>query len=883
MRSDNQDVFFSGNIRTDVVTEYTFDGLKHTPNPGQGNMQSSNVTFAKNSTFIATSEQDGNLQVLSSGTVRLGEGADVLLDTSDDSPYDFTPIDYNNEQAPSLHVQQGSVVLEKNAKLTINSGPTRKKTAIFLEQSGSKIELKEGSELSVNLVGNDTNGVFPGINGTRPIQLSNNTSLTVGTDAIFSISSTGTKGGQSPIMSVGLNAKFMVSRKGSFIVETDGTGNKAILDMGSNADFRFTDAQSVDIKFLNSNVHTNSRLINMTDPGNFIVDVQKVNTWTKGANIVDEDVPNFKSYAPMFGMRIPYNGPNVQRTSSKFTAASTTKNTVDEFKANFNTYTGNSSAGYQRLQYEFIPDVDLTIDTVATDVSTDQSSTTVSGTATPGSYLRLSTTPIAGSGRPTEIDPKNNGIKSPVELTSSDNPVFGKMLDNFTLIVPASGKYTYTLPSGNFNAGTEIEVYGFKDGKEKSVYQTVLDETPPIGESNEYLEVEGGPVPLPSVFVKNPTDTHPLPQNFTYEYKTDINDVAAMMSVVGTHEVEVYVIDNAGKKGVVKSNLIIFESDKRNVLEASDISITQNELKQITNLEEYILTESKAEAYKIVNNRKEDFTNKIKVTDYGGLSTSTKKGVFDVTLEVPNEPLSKKIKFTVIPSEVEMTLKQVYKGTDDVIYSDLKNKTPITNYKENVTIGDSISELVDQLITDKKLVVNHDGFVDIDKSKFIIKVDGKKRELTEIPDDPFDLIFEYEGQMFFESVPDLKFGQINTTKDQSVHKLPDKEKADVEIVNTLQHKNWELKVSLPKGIKKGGKPTGEEYLGELIYYGADNSKTPIGIGGTKLLTQDNPNELFSELDMKGKDNVGMRLTQKIGNSAGNYQGDLLWSLDDVPE
>lgn len=867
MRSDYQDVFFSGDVRTEVVKEYTFAGIKNTPLANQGNLQSSNVTFAKNSTFVATSEYDGQLQVLNSGKVTLGENAYVLLDTADGGG--FTPSDpILTEQPPSLHVEDGNVILEKNAILSIKSGPTRKEAAIYLEGKNSSIVLGDGSQLNVDVVGNTTSGSGIAKRGTIPIQLNDDTSLTVGENALFKVSSTETGKGTSPTMKVGSRAKFEVKRKGSFVMETDGTGKKTILDMGAKSEFRFTDAQSVDIKFLNQNVHKDSSLIDMSDPGNFYVDVQKVHTWTKGDSIESFVSSNYKSYSPMFGMVIPYKGAKVNNNS--IIAASTSGTTVNEFKANFNTATG-TTGGFQRILYEFIDDVDLTIDSIATDDINKDGSRTVTGTATPGSYVRLSTKPVSGSSRPSEINPANNAIKSPVTMTTFDQQ-FDKMTPNFTLLVPSSGQYSYTLPSGTFNAGTEIEAYAFKEGKTTEVKQVVLDETPPTGESNVFIEVEGSQVPVASVFVKNPKDSNPLTQNFTYQYVTDISH---LMSQIGTHDVQVYIIDNAGNRGVVNSQLIIHEATKENVIEASDFKVTQEDLSKVTNLEKFIIDESKAEAYKIVNHRKEDFTNQIKVTEYNGLSTSTKKGKFLVTLSVPNQNMTTQIEVEVIPSEVEMTVRQVYKGTNDLIYEDLVDKVLVKTVGSTVTIGEPISNAIDKLETAGKLSLEKTGY--LQEGKFIVKVNDVVIETSDIPDEDFEVIFEYIGQMYFDEVPNLEFGQIEISNKKDLYPLDSTKKSEVKIVNTIQDKNWQLKLMLPDGIKNSADET---YLGDLIYYDDIGTPTIINQTAAEIVTQDS-DDLLSILDMKGKNNSGMKLSQKIGNVKTKYSGQLVWSVEDV--
>ncbi len=78
----------------------------------------------------------------------------------------------------------------------------------------------------------------------------------------------------SPLVAIVL---FEIGRKSVFNIKLeDGTGSRNLIDIGARGAFRFADAYSID---LDARANTNAHLINMSNPGHFLADVQKVSTW----------------------------------------------------------------------------------------------------------------------------------------------------------------------------------------------------------------------------------------------------------------------------------------------------------------------------------------------------------------------------------------------------------------------------------------------------------------------------------------------------------------------------------------------------------------------------------------------------------------------------
>ncbi|MFD2385813.1 hypothetical protein [Enterococcus rivorum] len=107
-----------------------------------------------------------------------------------------------------------------------------------------------------------------------------------------------------------------------------------------------------------------------------------------------------------------------------------------------------------------------------------------------------------------------------------------------------------------------------------------------------------------------------------------------MLDIVGEHEVKVDLFDNAKNKTTITSKLIVHETT--NSIDGKDIEIGTDVLSNMTEkkLKEYIFEQSSPTAQKIVDGVYTELTNKIQLTDLGGLTINSAAGVYQVTFTV---------------------------------------------------------------------------------------------------------------------------------------------------------------------------------------------------------------------------------------------------------
>jgi len=508
-----------------------------------------------------------------------------------------------------------------------------------------------------------------------------------------------------------------------------------------------------------------------------------------------------------------------------------------------------------------------------TDNTSDNQSKVIDAVATPGAHLRVKTTPAEGSTLPPEWKTEWNTIPSPVESTGDAQ--FEKMTDDYTMIVPSDGKVSLKLKEGTFNAGTKVELYVFREGKTATQEITVLDTTPPSGDKKIVNSWKGSDIPEPNRFVQHPTDTNPVPQEFQYQYVTDVNE--EMMNEPGKHDVIVKLSDNAGNSTEIHSELYIY--DEPHKLYAKDISVNQQDFKKAleeNKLEDWLIKTSEAGAYSIDPNTNDfvDLTKKITVKDKGKLTEKVEEGTYPVELAVANPSMTKTINVVIHNKEVTMQVKQVYKGSDKPIYSNLKEKQTVKNdINQKQLIGESLTDVISKLVSDNKLTLNYDGYDEVSQKDYKVLVDGKEVKTTQVPDKSFELVFEYQGKMIFNSASNVDFGdmRINDYK----KRLP-KAESKIQVINTLPDKTWQLKASLPQGIQHNHSK--KAFKGLMTYSDDAGKETEINQSGT-LLSSSSTNPLLFEQDLK---NV-LSLKQGVGNLTGDYQGEIVWSLEDVPE
>ena len=372
------------------------------------------------------------------------------------------------------------------------------------------------------------------------------------------------------------------------------------------------------------------------------------------------------------------------------------------------------------------------------------------------------------------------------------------------------------------------------------------------------------------------------------EFITSQKELKEMVKAVGKYDVKVKVSDKAGNSTTVTAPVIVykpampvtdgfaygkdFEIDYDTWVKASD-----SEKRALMISEEY----GKVKGFEIQGNTVTDVTqdNSKMQVDFTGHNWQPKK---TYPIKVKVKSYTETINVTLVPAVVKMNVNQVYKGTDKPIFTDLAEDKPINNSKEiEVKIGDSLETIVNEMINSGKFQLNYPGYNQVKVKDYQVKVNNQVVATDKVPDQPFQLIYGYEGQMKFAKAPNLDFGKIEISRDDKLSELSATSQDEVAIINTFLDYGWTLKASLPKGITN--KQSGEEFLGQLLYFDSDGVKHAITDSGAKLITQKSKDKSLSTVDVRGNKNSGMRLEQHIGNTKDEYSGELVWSLEDGPK
>lgn len=373
-----------------------------------------------------------------------------------------------------------------------------------------------------------------------------------------------------------------------------------------------------------------------------------------------------------------------------------------------------------------------------------------------------------------------------------------------------------------------------------------------------------------------------------FEYVTSLEDRQEMVKKVGKYEVEAKVTDAAGNATTIKAPVIVHEPTEiitNGFVSGNDFEVDYDKWTSATDSEKRAIMLAveygNVKGFEIQGNDvTEVTTNSSKMTmSFSGFNWEPKK-----TYEIQVKVLSytKKIKVTLVPAAVKMTPKQVYEGTNTAIFEDLSQNTTVDNSKAyDVKIGDPLSQVIDDLIAKDNLNLDRKGYNKVEPVDYRVKVNNQIIQTDKVPDQPFELVFDYVGQMKFEQAPSLDFGKIEISKANTQNELASTSQDQVKIINTLLKYDWTLKASTPKGIKSSNSQ--ENFLGQLLYYDENGDKHVIDHAGTKLTSQKSTDKSLSTVNVRGKNDSGMRLEQHVGNNKDTYSGELEWSLEDVPK
>ncbi|MGN4444738.1 pectate lyase-like adhesive domain-containing protein [Bacillus cereus group sp. MYBK79-1] len=432
------DVEFAGEIKAKTVTEYTsIDGSVIKTQNGyiQQNIEATNVRFLEGTHYTGTTLNAAVFGLKNGGTVDVGKNAVI----------DITAGGTGGEDPRAAIVTEGDFIVRDGAKVNIYTTPDSNKGGINARGRNSKIKVFRNAELNIHTKGKLTNYYGP----YSAIYLGNDASLEVADSAKLTVRSENTQNSTVPIVYAGDRSSFIIGKKSTFDVYSDGTGYKYLIQIGSSAKFQFANAERVNLTLDNSDKR--SRLIYMSN-GLLDVDVQRVKAWNE--SILQDDESNIATkpnyvWNPMYGMKVQYSGGDVKEAKGN----SLTDEVQNDFRTNFRTQ------NFKRVLFEYIPDVGVSIDAL-TDNKNKENSNTITGITNPGAWVRLSGDPALPKG----------------EVSSPD--VNDK--ENYHAQADATGKYTVKLPKGKYlTAGNTVKAYAYLNGKFAEAATVVKDETAP--------------------------------------------------------------------------------------------------------------------------------------------------------------------------------------------------------------------------------------------------------------------------------------------------------------------------------------------------------------------------------------------------------------------
>ncbi|WP_303754153.1 pectate lyase-like adhesive domain-containing protein [Enterococcus sp. S86.2] len=579
----------------------------------QYNMLITNLHVAEDAVFEMSTLQAGNVRLENQGSLTMGKNSQMIVHAAQTDSGD-------EYQGVALDLW-GSIIMDEGAYLYVQ--PKLNRSAVTLRSSGSSVVIGKNAKFEIDSVGHTNNDDYVYRNLLR---LSAGATVTVDEEGTLDISAKQMGSSNSSIVYVDGTATFEVKKKGIFNIVSDSTSNSQNLLYFSNnsSTFTFADAQRVNLERTGTISGTSNGLIYIGGNGGRLdVDIQKVSRWNQG----ELGATPTKVWTPMYGMQIVYNG----RTSTVAQAASLTEDAANTFKDEFKT------DNTQRVLFEYIPDVNVSINSVATDNVNDDSSYVIRGNTNPGAYVRIKDVPVNNTVE-AAMDPADNAIASPAEMASPkpDDPDF---TSNFTLQADlTTGNFEYTIPNGKkLVTEGKVKVLAFLEGKYDEAEQTILDKTAPTADPKPYIISVGDAAPNPRALVENVQDTNPLEQTFTYAY-ADPDKVNALLNTPSEkgHDVDIIVSDNAKNGATITSKLIIWDLGEE--LKGEDFSVKSNDVagKTEDELKELVRDHGKLSAFKLFEGANNDLTEQIEITDLGGLKQTP--GDYTVTLSVAADP-----------------------------------------------------------------------------------------------------------------------------------------------------------------------------------------------------------------------------------------------------
>ncbi|MGG5324680.1 hypothetical protein IGJ83_000380 [Enterococcus pernyi] len=358
----------------------------------------------------------------------------------------------------SIDISNGNLIMDEGS--TINIDTNRSFAAISLRSANSSLEITDGAKLNIN----SKNYAYT-VNGVNRnlVSMSSGSSIIVGSDGELKVNAEGQGSASANIFHVAGAANFTIFKDGLLDIKSDSTStSQSLLSFASaGSTFQFSDAKRVNLERTGTiaGTSTTNGLINITgNTGLLDIDVQSVKQWARGNFEVIPD----HSWTPIFNLNLRYTGvvPRIE------TVSSIAQETADSFKQYFTTQ------NVQRILFEKIPDVEVTIDPLTEDPN-EVNSHTITGKANPNSVIRFSGDPAIPAG----------SITSP-DISESEK---------YHTTADENGDYRYELPEDRrFTAGNTVTAYAFLNGKNDTA-STMVEEkivVAPVDPLDPETEVE---------------------------------------------------------------------------------------------------------------------------------------------------------------------------------------------------------------------------------------------------------------------------------------------------------------------------------------------------------------------------------------------------------
>ncbi|WP_429974991.1 WxL domain-containing protein [Enterococcus sp. DIV0840c] len=439
IHSPTAKVRLAGKVSSNQVTTYTSKFRTwNVMGSGQTNIQVSKLTVLENADIELSTVSDGNIDLgRSSPTNSPGEfimeSGSSLTATANGSGGEADGL--------NLLVVSGNVMISDSATLKLT--PQDGRSAISLRSTNASLDIGKDSTVSILSSRRTSSG---NSNITNLVWMAAGSALNISDGGTLNIDATGQGSSTSNIVHVNGAAKVSVGKDATLDIKSDSTAQAQSLLYFANANstFTFSDAKRVNLQRTGilSGTSTTNGLINIAGSNGLLdIDVQSVEQWARG-NF--NDIPTY-SWKPIFNLSLRYTGV-VSRIDS---VDSISQGVADSFNDNF------STQNVQRILFEKISDVDVTIDPLTSNRS-EINSYTITGRATPNSVIQFTGDPAIPQGN----------IDSPVV---SENEKYHTLSDE-------NGDYSYRLPVGYyFTAGNEVIAYAFLNGKYDSA-RTIVEE-----------------------------------------------------------------------------------------------------------------------------------------------------------------------------------------------------------------------------------------------------------------------------------------------------------------------------------------------------------------------------------------------------------------------